>query len=97
MLGFARRAGALAVGTGATIGALEKGKAVLLLVSQDASPRTWEKISAQRGEIPLVRYGRKEELGKEIGWSGDVAVLAVTQAHFAQNILRLTERKGLGE
>jgi ribosomal protein L7Ae-like RNA K-turn-binding protein len=99
MLGFARRAGVLFVGSQATTGALQKGKAQLLLLSLDASPRTVKKIQELAGDkIPIVRYGQKEELGKDLGYSGQIAVLAVTQEHFARSILRLTcKEKDWGE
>ncbi|HOB22166.1 MAG: 50S ribosomal protein L7ae [Firmicutes bacterium] len=95
LLGFARRVGALAVGSQAVTEAIRKGKAQLLLVSLDASSRTWEKhhASAVEKNIDIVRYGEKEQLGKILGHSGEVAVLAVTRVQFAKEILRLTAEK----
>lgn len=96
LLGFARRAGLLAIGSQAAKTALEKGKVHLLMVSSDASSRTWRNAAmlAEKKNIPIVRYGEKEQLAERLGWSGEVAVLAVTQEQFARDILRLTGKDG---
>ena len=49
---------------------------------------------AEKKNIPIVRYGEKEQLAERLGWSGEVAVLAVTQEQFARDILRLTGKDG---
>lgn len=93
LLGFARRAGALSVGNQAAREALQKGKVHLFLVSLDASPRTGRKIEEIAGDTPIIHYGKKEELSEKLGWSGEVAVLAVTDEQIARSILMLARKE----
>lgn len=92
LLGLARRAGAVAKGTGAARQALRKGEARLLIVATDGSETQREKVvpAAQAQGVPWIRWGSMDDLGGALG-TGPVAAVAVTRDGFAGEI-----RKRLG-
>ncbi len=85
VLGFAQAAGKLASGDGAVERALRHGRAVLVVVAEDAGPATvrrFEALCAAKG-VPWMRWGRKAALGAWLG-QRPRAVLAVCDPHFAR-------------
>lgn len=88
ILGLCRRAGKLASGTWAAEDSIRKGKAKLVVVSDDASEATKERISklCKNRRVDLVIFGNKEELGSSIGQSNR-AIVAITDNRFKEMIL----------
>ena len=68
-LGLAQRAGKMAAGDGAAREALLKGKAVLLLLAQDAAATVREELQALciAAELPLLLWPDKTDLGLILG------------------------------
>lgn len=92
MLGLCRRAGQVIAGEFAVERALQSRRAALLLISDDASPRTRERFVglAERAKVACYQLGTREELGHAIGQPPRV-VLAVQNGPLARNLAgRLT-------
>lgn len=92
LLGLARRAGALLLGTGAVRTGLRDGTVELVLLAEDAAPTQVDKIErlVRHGEVPVRRFGRRAELGIAVGGPPYTAV-GVTQNGFAVRLLREVE------
>lgn len=91
MIGLARRAGRLNYGFDAALKDIEAGKTKAVLLSNDASPRTADKIrgACERcGVEYAVMSIPKAELGQAIG-KGDIAVMTINDKSFADRILEL--------
>ena len=88
LLGMARRAGALAYGTGSTRRALKEGRARLILFAQDASETQKEKVMKllRHGTTPRATLGTREALGSAVG-TAPVSAVAVTDRGFAKELL----------
>ncbi len=85
---MARRAGALAYGTGSTRRALKEGRARLILFAQDASETQKEKVMKllRHGTTPRATLGTREALGSAVG-TAPVSAVAVTDRGFAKELL----------
>ena len=85
---MARRAGALAYGTGSTRRALKEGRARLILFAQDASDTQREKVMKllRHGTTPRATLGTREALGSAVG-TAPVSAVAVTDRGFAKELL----------
>lgn len=96
MLGLAQRAGKAASGEVAVEGALKRRKARLLIVAEDASGRTRERLAALAAQVGVPCYvvGTREELGLALG-KGHRAAVAVQSADFANGIAGILSREGL--
>ena len=90
LLGMARRAGALAYGTGSTRRALKEGRARLILFAQDASETQREKVMKLLRHVrtPRATLGTREALGSAVG-SAPVSAVAVTDREFAKELVAL--------
>ena len=92
LLGLAVRSRNVVSGEYAVEKAVKSGKALLVVVSEDASANTvklFENMCSYY-EVPMFRYGRKEELGHAMG--KDVrASLAITEEGFAKSIRKYLE------
>ena len=88
LLGMARRAGALACGTGSTRRALKEGRARLVLFAQDASETQRDKVMKLlcHGKTPRTTLGTREALGSAVG-SAPVSAVAVTDREFAKELV----------
>ena len=88
LLGMARRAGALAYGTGSTRRALKEGRARLILFAQDASETQREKVMRllRHGRTPRATLGTREALGLAAG-SAPVSAVAVTDRELARELV----------
>ena len=88
LLGMARRAGALAYGTGSTRRVLKEGRARLILFARDASETQREKVMKllRHGTTPHATLGTREALGSAVG-SAPVSAIAVTDRGFATELL----------
>ena len=88
LLGMARRAGALACGTGSTRRALKEGRARLVLFAQDASETQRDKVTKllRHGKTPCTTLGTREALGSAVG-SAPVSAVAVTDRELAKELV----------
>ena len=87
LLGMARRAGALAYGTGSTRRALKEGRARLILFAQDASETQRYKVMKllRHETTPRATLGTREALGLAVG-SAPVSAVAVTDKELAKEL-----------
>ncbi|MBO8141014.1 MAG: ribosomal L7Ae/L30e/S12e/Gadd45 family protein [Firmicutes bacterium] len=95
VLGFARAAGQVASGDEACRRAVRYGKARLVLVAEDAGAALVRRVRhmAETHGVPVVQWGRKEELGRWVG-ERPRAVIAVCDPGWAN---RLWQALGGGE
>ncbi len=82
-LSLAQKAGAVASGEFATEKAVKEGRAVLVLVAEDASNNTKKKMENMTRfyDVPLYFAGNKETLGSRIGKEYR-SMVAITQPGF---------------
>lgn len=91
MLGFARRAGKTVIGTELICRAMPTGTLRLVVISATASAPTKKKLTvkAEYYGIPSVESDiDTERLGALLGKSGAVAAVGITDAAFAEEILK---------
>lgn len=69
MIGIAAKSGNVVSGEFSTEKAVKTGKAYLVIVSEEASENTTKMFTnmTEYYEVPLYRFGTKEELGRCIG------------------------------
>ena len=69
MLGIAAKSGKVVSGEFATEKAVKSGKAYLVIVAEEASENTTKSFTNMTDyyEVPLYRFGTREELGRCIG------------------------------
>lgn len=93
MLGLAARSRNVVSGGFATEAAVKEGKAVLVIIAEDASGNTRKKYSNMCDfyKVPCAIHGTKVVLGHSMG-KDERSVLAVTDEGFADSI-----RKHLGD
>lgn len=83
LLGMARRAGRVAIGLDASVRALRRGRARLVVLATDLSPGTAGKVLRETGDVPVIRPGRKDAMGRAIGRL-EAGVLAITDDGFSK-------------
>ena len=96
LLGLARRAGRLSVGSRETRAGLHRGEIRLILLATDASPRDRERLIrvAEEEEVPSRVVGSRAALGAAIG-RDSVAVVGVRDRGMAEALLaRLASSQG---
>lgn len=88
MVGLARRAGHVQSGDASVRSAVDRGKAVLLILAEDAAERTKKAFGRLAGDagIPLISWGTKEDLGKILNKPAR-SVVAITDENFARGIV----------
>lgn len=93
LLNLCLRARGLVSGDVAVRKAIQSKKAYLILVAKDASPRTVEQFIkiAQPYLIPLAICGSKNDFGRILK-KPPRSVVAITDQHFTQGVLRVLER-----
>ena len=87
LLGLCRRAGQLTVGFDATVEAIKKRTARLILLAADVSPKTAKEVRFFAVPLSLqvlVLACPKETLGTILGLQKPVGVVAVTDEGFAK-------------
>ena len=69
LLGIARKAGKLALGFTAVSQAVQRGRAVLVLLAADTSPSTKEKMErlCRRYQVGVYYVADRNELGRALG------------------------------
>ena len=92
LLGIARRAGKLSWHEDANLAAIRSGRAVLLILADDAGLSSAKKYldKCLYYSVPLVRGVSREDLGRAIGTAPRTAV-AVLDDGFAKEIKKLFE------
>jgi ribosomal protein L7Ae-like RNA K-turn-binding protein len=87
LLGLARRARALTVGSRETRAGLRRGDVRLVLLAGDGSERDRSRLlrAAREAGTPARIAGSRAELGSSLG-RGEVAVCGVTDPHLAAEI-----------
>ena len=89
LIGLARRAGRLTVGTDAVKELLTAGKARLVLLAADISPKSEKELRFAAGDTPLAVTGiPKEELGRITGRPKPVGVAATEDKGFAAAMIK---------
>lgn len=90
MLGLTSRARKISFGTDATIQDIQKKKIKLVIIAEDASERTKNKIieKANNAKIPIIIYESIENLSKAIGKSNK-AIIGVKEVNIANEIEKL--------
>jgi ribosomal protein L7Ae-like RNA K-turn-binding protein len=99
MIGIAAKSGKVASGEFATEKAVKTGKAWMVIVSEEASDNTIKKFSNMTDfyDVPLVRFGTKEELGHCIGKEFRASI-AICEENLANAIeQKLTEYRSKTE
>ena len=88
-LGMAQKAGKAASGDFAVRGALQSGKAKLLIVAQDAAEATKKELYflAEQAGVPVLELLTRDELGYAIGKAKRAAVV-ITDSNFAKMLLK---------
>ena len=86
-LGFAARARRLQTGYNTVLGLVEKRKARLVIIAEDAAEGTRDKISGKcrSHSVPCEIYGRSDDLSRVTG-TGKTTVFAVTDGDFSKVI-----------
>jgi len=97
LLGLARRAGGVVVGTDAVRRSIRSGEASLVILAEDASPVQTQKVLRllQHQEIPHVVVADRNRLGAALG-AGPVSAVAVTISSLAEQLRRHLPRLGSG-
>ncbi len=85
LLSMAQRAGKVASGAYAVAQAMDAGRAVLLLVAEDASEATKREmtVKAEKCQVPMIVCLSKEELGQCLG-RGERAVAVLLDKGFSK-------------
>lgn len=94
MLGLCMKAGRLLSGNEQVSEGLKKGQGVLLLVTEDSSPRTKDEYikAAERFHISSKIFGEKERLGQALGKGVRTAAL-ITDKGFGRAIAEKIDRR----
>lgn len=91
MLGFARRAGCVAMGTAATLDAVRHGRAALVILSEGASAASAKQVKSKcafYGVTVLEVSLSPDLLAHTVGKDAPVVTLAVLDSHFASELLK---------
>lgn len=96
MLGLCQRAGKAASGDMAVEIALKKRQADLLILAEDASERTQDKILslAATAGVKCYRVGTRDELGTALG-KGHRAAVVIQSRDFTKGIASIMAKAGL--
>lgn len=86
LLGFARKAGKLAVGRSAVETAHKQKRLALAILAEDATPKA-EKVVMHLHGVASVRYSTKNELGILLGRT-EVGMIGILDHGFATSIKR---------
>ena len=94
LLGIAMRGRNLVSGEFQTLEAIKKGSAMLVIIAEDASDNTKKLFSDKCSfyEVPVLRFGTKEGLGRAIGKDLRSSV-GVCDAGLADAIIKQLDEK----
>ncbi|MBR6034133.1 MAG: ribosomal L7Ae/L30e/S12e/Gadd45 family protein [Clostridia bacterium] len=90
LLGIAMKAGKIAFGTESVIESIEKGKAVFVLISEDASSKSKEnmKFLCEKNNVKIVEYGTIENISKSIG-KQNKSVICIKDKNLGEEIYKI--------
>ena len=95
LLGIARRAGRVVIGTRAVDGAARAGRLALLLVASDASRHALGRLAPEARAAPRLTLGSRAALGRILG-RRSIAVAGVTDVALAERMLE-RDRTAMGD
>jgi len=92
LLGLATKAGKIAFGTESVIDTINKNKAKLVLVAEDAADRTKRNIIriSEENNVPVRVYGSIEILSKSIG-KDNKAIVCIKDSNFSKEMLKVID------
>ena len=92
LLGLATRAGKIAFGYESVVDTINKNKAKLVLVAEDASERTKRNILriAQENNVQVKVYGNIEKISSNIG-KENKAVVCIKDVNFSKEMLKIID------
>lgn len=92
LLGLATRAGKIAFGTESVIDTINKNKAKVVIVAEDASDRTKRNILriAKENNVSARVYGDIQTISRSIG-KDNKAVVCVKDINFSNEILKIID------
>ena len=87
LLGLGMRAGSVVIGVAGVRAGLQRGKVALVVLAQDVSQRTIDKVArlAEAKQIPVLRGPTSEELGTGLG-RPPVQAVGVTDPALARGL-----------
>ena len=90
LIGLSAKAGKVECGADAVEECIKRGKAKLVIVSEDAADRTKENFEflSKQQRVNFVVYANKEELSKSIG-KNNKAVLAIKDKNLSEQIYKI--------
>ncbi|MFQ5627258.1 MAG: L7Ae/L30e/S12e/Gadd45 family ribosomal protein [bacterium] len=86
LVGLARRAGKIALGMSMLEKMIRRKRVALILIAEDATTNTVDKVLSLQPSCPYLVFGAKTEWGKALG-RDQIAVLGVLDPNFAEGIL----------
>ena len=93
MLGIAAKSGSIVSGEFSTEKAVKSGHAYLVIISEEASENTTKMFTNMTlfYEVPIYRFGNKEELGRCIGkeFRASLAITDVNLANAVESKLKM--------
>ena len=89
-MGIATKAGKVAFGTEAVIELIEKKKAKLVVIAEDASDKSKENITylCNKNQIPIAVFGTIETISKAIG-KPNKAVISIKDKNLGEEIYKI--------
>ena len=101
LLGLARRARAITIGMDATLAALNKDIAKIILVANDIGKNSLKRINKnvdtlatemdiEKTSIPLIAFSDTEQLGKVLN-KETVSIIGIIDEGFAQGLIKLAK------
>lgn len=90
LIGLSAKAGKIECGADAVEECIKRGKAKLVIVSEDAADRTKENFEflSKQQRVNFVVYANKDELSKSIG-KNNKAVLAIKDKNLSEQIYKI--------
>lgn len=89
-MGIATKAGKVAFGTEAVIELIEKKKAKLVVIAEDASDKSKENITylCNKNQIPIAVFGTIETISRAIG-KPNKAVISIKDKNLGEEIYKI--------
>ncbi len=89
LIGLARRAGGVVLGSEGVEAAVRSGKACLVVLAEDAAENTAKRLADKciSYNVPFAVFGTKQSLGGITG-RDEAAAIAVTESNIAKGIKR---------
>lgn len=92
LIGFARKAGKLAIGKTAVETAYHRNKLQLIILTEDASERHLRFLERDIENVRAFRFGTKDMMGQLLGRS-EAAILGITDANFARSLCKFLSKE----